>query len=90
MSTEPIFLGTPLNVYRLLRKNSGAWFTIEEIAQELGLKTTSVAQALSIVRRSPRVYEKVDAHGKRRFSFLSYSYKKTTHFNGWMNCDRGL
>lgn len=75
MSEEPLLIGTHLRVYNFLRENEGQWFIIDEIAGGLGLRRTSVAQALSLVRRLPRIYEKTDPEGRRRFSFLFLTWR---------------
>lgn len=69
MSEKPVLTGTHSRVYDFLKENQGEKFTINEIAQDLELKPSSIAQALSLVRRLPQIYEKTNPLGNREFGF---------------------
>jgi hypothetical protein len=59
-----------LKVYGFLRTNEGSWFTVDEIATGLGFKQATVLPALTYIRKLPRIYEKTDPSGRRKFGFV--------------------
>jgi hypothetical protein len=72
LSEEPFLVGTHLKVYSFLRANEGSWFTVDEIAAGLGFKQSSVYSALTLVRKLPRIYEKTEPSGHRKFGFVRW------------------
>ena len=61
-----------LKVYSFLRTNKG-WFTADEIAAGLGFEKATVLPALTAVRKLPRIYEKIDPSGRRKFGFARWT-----------------